>query len=324
LEGVLLAVATVIVTFNSADVIDACLDAISKINANSEDEFTMTPIVLDNGSTDGTVERVRTHAGVRLIVNRENRGFAGAVNQGVREAPNFGFVLLLNPDTRLLTGIDQLVQASRQYGLAAGKLVDNRGTAQAGFTVRRLPTPSALILETLGINRLWPSNPLNRKYRCLDLDLDQPGSVEQPAGAFLMVRRDVWENLHGLDERFHPVWFEDVDFCRRALDSGYRIEYVPTVAAAHEGGHSVGRMSSGCRAIYWCASLLTYSEKHFHSFAFRAICLGMVLGSVPRMVAGMIAERSFSPLFIYLKIMRYAGGCLFSPANVRKSEIRNP
>jgi N-acetylglucosaminyl-diphospho-decaprenol L-rhamnosyltransferase len=312
-----LAVAAVIVTFNSASVIDACLEAVSKMAPES------IVVVIDNASTDSTVEQVRARMqaqpGVRLIANRENRGFAGAVNQGVREAGDVGFVWLLNPDACVQTALDDLVKASRQYGLAAGKLVDAAGRAQAGFTVRRLPTPASLIFELLGINRLWPSNPVNRKYRDLDRDLEQPGPVEQPAGAFLMVRRDVWEKLGGLDERFYPVWFEDVDFCRRALAAGYRIEYVPSVAAAHEGGHSVGRMPAGCRAVYWCVSLLKYSEKYFRPIAFRGICMAVVLSSVPRMVAGMIAERSFLPLITYLKIMRFAGACLLSPAHIKET-----
>ena len=88
----------------------------------------------------------------------------------------------------------------------------------------------------------------------------QPGPVEQPAGAFLMFRRDVWERLGGLDEGFHPVWFEDVDFCRRAVDAGYRIEYIPAVAAEHIG--RAFRCSDSGRdadAVYWCASLLRYA-----------------------------------------------------------------
>jgi hypothetical protein len=224
----------------------------------------------------------------------------------------------VNPDACLLTALDDLVKGSQQFGLAAGKLVDEKGRAQTGFTVRRLPTPASLVFELFGINRLWPSNPVNRNYRYLDLDMDQPGPVEQPAGACLMVRRDVWEDLGGLDERFHPVWFEDVDLCRRALDAGYRIEYVPTVVAVHEGAHSVARMPAGSRAVYWCVSLLKYSEKHFRSFAFRGICVAVVLSSIPRMIAGVITERSFLPLITYLKIMRFAGACFVSPAHVGK------
>jgi len=205
-----------------------------------------------------------------------------------------------------------LVEASEKYGLAAGKLVGPDGAAQSGFTIRRLPTPAALIFEMFGINRLWPSNPVNRRYRYQEKDLNQAGPVEQPAGAFLMTRRDVWKKLEGFDEDFHPVWFEDVDFCKRALDAGYRIEYVPSAQAAHEGAHSVGRLPRGCRAVYWCVSLTRYAAKHFHSAGYRAVCLAVVLSSFPRMVARMIQDRSFQSVSPFRKIVRFAGLCLVS------------
>ena len=307
-----MAVAAVIVTYNSADVINSCLEALSKMSPD------MTAIIVDNASSDNTVDRVRARSGVRLIANPENRGFAAAVNQGAGEASESDFILLLNPDVELLTAVDQLTESARCYGLAAGRLVDQAGRTQAGFTLRRFPSPAALVCELFGINRLWPSNPVNRRYRCLDRDYDQPGMVEQPAGAFLMFRRDVWKKLGGFDQQFNPVWFEDVDFCRRAVDAGYQIAYVPSVVARHEGGHSVGKIPEGRRATYWCVSLLRYAAKHFQPGAFRWICAAVALSSVPRMVVGMIAGRTLSSVRTYLKIMRFAGHCLVTPKHVKK------
>ncbi|MGA3186157.1 MAG: glycosyltransferase [Bryobacteraceae bacterium] len=292
-------------TFHSDAVILSCLDALNKMAPH------VKTIVVDNASGDRTTQLVRQHSSATLIANPENRGFAAAVNQGIA-ACDQEFLLILNPDANLLTGIDALIEASQQYGLAAGKLVDNTGQAQSGFTIRRLPTPLALIFELFGINRLWPSNPVNRRYRYQDRDLNQPGPVEQPAGAFLMTRRDVWNTLHGFDESFHPVWFEDVDYCRRALDHQYQIQYVPSVQAAHQGAHSVGQIPEGCRAVYWCVSLTRYAAKHFQSAGYRAVCLAVVLSSFPRMVARMIQDRSLQPVATYRKIVRFAGLCLFS------------
>jgi len=272
-------------------------------------------IVVDNASTDQTCEILNRllpgRSGVRLIENSVNAGFAGGVNQGIRST-DAEFLLLLNPDVNLLTAVDTLVDAARQYGLAAGKLVDADGGAQAGFTIRRFPTPAALVFETFGINRLWPSNPVNRRYRYLDRDLQQAGAVEQPAGAFLMMRRDVWDRLAGLDERFWPIWFEDVDFCRRAAEAGYSIEYVPSVFASHAGAHSIHQIPEGCRAGYWCVSLLRYAAKHFRSLGYRGVCAAVVLSSIPRMVAGMIRERSLAPIPVYCKIAWFGSLCLVS------------
>jgi N-acetylglucosaminyl-diphospho-decaprenol L-rhamnosyltransferase len=316
LEGLLLAAAAIIVTFNSEAVIGACLDSLTKMAPN------VKPIVIDNASCDRTLERVRERTHVQVIANRENRGFAAAVNQGIA-ACDAEFLLLLNPDANLLTGVDALIDASRQYGLAAGKLVELDGHPQSGFTIRRLPTPATLIFELFGVNRLWPSNPVNLRYRYLDRDLDQPGPVEQPAGAFLVTRRNVWEHLHGFDESFHPVWFEDVDYCKRAIDQKYQIEYMPSVQASHLGGHSVSRITRACRAIHWCVSLTRYAAKHFHSAGYRAVCLAVLLSSFPRMVVRMIQDRSLQSVATYRKIVLFAGLCLVSPGRSTARGGRN-
>ncbi len=293
-----------IVTYNSEEVIETCLEALASMAPD------VTRIVVDNASTDDTLQRCRDRV-AKAVANDDNLGFAAAVNRGVVET-DAEFVLILNPDVKLLTAVDALVDATERHGLAAGKLVDGNGKAQAGFSIRRFPTAAALIFELFGINRLWPSNPVNRRYRYLDRWPDEPGRVEQPAGAFLMFRRDVWQRLGGFDEGFRPIWFEDVDFCRRAVDAGYEIQYVPQVVASHRGAHSIHGLSEGCRAWYWCVSLLRYASKHFRPVAYRGICAAVLLSSFPRMVAGMIQRRSSEPILVYSKIVRYAGACLVS------------
>jgi GT2 family glycosyltransferase len=268
----------------------------------------MTPIVVDNASGDETVARA---SGARIIANRENRGFAAAANQGVA-ATDSDLILLLNPDVTLLSAVDAMADAARQFGLSGGKLIDSEGRAQSGFTIRRFPTPAALVFELFGINKLWPQNSLNRRYRYLDRSLEEAGPVEQPAGAFLMFRRDVWQKLGGFDEDFQPIWFEDVDFCRRAGNAGYRIEYVPEVVARHAGAHSIAQLPAGCRAWYWCVSLLRYAAKHFGWLGYHAVSAAVVLSAVPRMLAGIIRERSTSPVAVYCKIAWFAGRCLVS------------
>jgi hypothetical protein len=307
----------VIVTRNSGEVIEQCLEALAKMAPQ------FTPVVVDNASTDDTLQRVRTREGVRVIANHENRGFAAAVNQGVNAATDADLVLLLNPDVNLLTAVDTLVEASSKYGLAAGKLVDIAGRAQAGFTIRRFPTPASLIFELFGINRLWRSNPVNRHYRYLDKNLDEAGVVEQPAGALLMFRRDVWRQLGGWDEDFYPIWFEDVDFCRRAANAGFHVQYLPDAAASHVGGHSVTQVPASSRAGYWCVSLIKYASKHFREPGYRGVCAAVVLSSIPRMVARMILARSLAPISAYSKIVWFAGRRLMSARRPGVRKIRS-
>jgi len=280
-------------------VILSCLDALAEMAPD------VSATVVDNGSADGTVEQVRRRPGVRLVTNRENRGFAGAANQGFRTT-DADPILLLNPDVQLRTSLTPLIEACQKHGLAAGQLTGPDGRAQAGFTIRRFPTPASLAFELLGINRLWPGNAVNRRYRYLDRDLNLEGPVEQPAGAFLMTRRDVWKQLGGLDESFHPVWFEDVDFCRRAADAGYRIEYLPQVRAEHLGGHSVRKLPAASMEVYWYDSLLRYGAKHFRPCPYRGVCLAAVLSTVPRAIAGIFREQNLNPVVSCVQIMRLA------------------
>jgi GT2 family glycosyltransferase len=298
LEGILLAVRALIVTHNSAEVIESCLEALAKMAPDVE------PLVIDNASTNGSPEAA-------TIANSTNVGFAAAVNQGFR-ASTESLVLLLNPDARLTTPLEPLIDACAENGLAAGLLTDESGRPQRGFSIRRLPTPAALAFELLGVNRLWPSNPVNRRYRYLDRDLLTAGAVEQPAGAFLMIRRDVWEQLHGFDEQFHPIWFEDVDFCRRALELGYTIEFVPQVRVVHQGGHSVNNLAASRRALLWYGSLLRYAAKAFHRTGYRMVCAAAICSVVPRMFAGILSERSLVPITTFGEILLMAGRRLVS------------
>jgi GT2 family glycosyltransferase len=273
-------------------------------------------LVIDNASIDDTVSRVRRHDGVGLIANSVNRGFAGAVNQGVHAASG-DYLLLLNPDARLLdspAALSTALAGDPTCGIAAGVLIGKNGEPQKGFSVRRFPTATALVFETLGINRLAPWNPVNRAYRYLDLNrnLGAPIEVDQPAGAFLLFRRQLWNLLQGFDERFYPVWFEDVDFCHRAKAAGFRILLIPTVRAWHAGGHSVMRLSRECRERYWYASLLKYAAKHFTGGSRRAVGSAVVMGSVLRAIGLAAASRSLEPFRVYSMVIRAAADCVAS------------
>ena len=220
------------------------------------------------------------------------------------------YILLLNPDVELLYPIQPLIEAGA--AIASGKLLDRDRQPQVGFTIRRFPTAATLIFEVLGINRLWPRNPINRRYRYLDADLDTPAEVEQPAGAFLLFRRALWTQLGGFDPQFYPLWFEDVDFCKRAYDLGFHAQYIPEVTAHHLGAHSISKMDWACREAYWYASLQRYAFKHFRSWAFRGVSAAVVLGSIFRAAVEMIRRRSGKPLKVYATVAKVAGRSMIS------------
>jgi GT2 family glycosyltransferase len=303
-------VAIVIVTYNSAPEIGSCLDALVHLEA-------IHVVVVDNASSDATVSEVRRR-GVPLIANPDNKGFAAAVNQGVR-ATSAPFVLLLNPDAELQRGTESVEALLRMFqeprtGAAGGMLIGPDGHPQTGFMARNLPTPAALIFEVLGINKLLPNNYVNWHYRCLG----KTGicEVEQPAGAFLMFSRSAYLAVGGFDERFYPVWFEDVDFCAKLKAAGYRAFFVPDAVAFHTGGHSVGRLTVEIRQRYWYGSLLEYAAKYYRPVAFRAVCLAVVMGAVFRAVPGFIkgcAVGRKRVLQVYGAVARLALGRMLDP-----------
>lgn len=288
-----------IVTWNSAGQVGRCLEALLRNGVRQI-------AVVDNASGDRTCEEVRRHPGVRLIENPWNRGFAGAVNQAV-EALETPLALLINPDCELLGGVEALEQACWREGVAAagGKLVDESGRAQVGFMVRRFPTPAALALELLGINRLWRTNPVNRRYRCLDLDPERAADVEQPAGAFLMLRRDAWRELGGFAECYYPLWFEDVDWLLRAARAGYRIRYEPRAVARHKGGGSIAKLGWEERQWYWYDSLFRFAGRHFRPLQRRMLAAAAVVGLAFR-GAGGIRQAGGAAFGVYGRIMRLA------------------
>lgn len=291
----------VVVTYNSQAEIGRCLDSL--ITAGVTDI-----VVVDNASADGTVAEARSRPGVRIVNNPWNRGFAAAINQGISLVQQ-DYVLLLNPDAEVRGGLDTLVEACAEPGIAAaaGRLVGPDGQPQTGFMVRRLPKPVTLVFEALGVNRLWPGNPVNSRYRCRGFDADHPADVEQPAGAFLMLRRDAWQALGGFDETFYPLWFEDVDLCKRAAESGYRVRYAPSAVAVHAGGHSVRDLSYLNRWTYWYGTLLWYSARHFRPMAVRAVSGAVMLGVLLRAIAGFIGSRSGGSMAAAVRVWRMAG-----------------
>jgi N-acetylglucosaminyl-diphospho-decaprenol L-rhamnosyltransferase len=306
-------VAIVIVTWNSAGEIGACLDAL----AGLEDVET---VVIDNASDDTTRQEAAVR-GARLIANSRNAGFAAAVNQGVR-ATTAPLLLLLNPDAHLEQGLDALAGefTDPQTGAAGGLLTGPDGRPQQGFMSRNLPSASALILEVFGVNRLWRSNPVNWHYRCLGRDLNSRGPVEQPAGAFLMFSRKAWERVGGFDERFWPVWFDDVDFCAALKRAGFRVYFNPLAIARHRGGHSIRALPLEKRERYWYGSLLKYAAKNYRSPAYRGVCLAVALSAAFR--AAIAYPRSGSQVFaVYGAVCRSAMSRFLRPGRGSESSV---
>jgi N-acetylglucosaminyl-diphospho-decaprenol L-rhamnosyltransferase len=282
----------IIVTFNSAGSIEPCLRAFRR----QDDRQQWERIVVDNASRDQTVAAVQSaDPDARLIQNPRNFGFAAAANRGVQAAAAASeILLLLNPDAVARpAALRELARAlqSDDVVAAGGLLLRADSQPDRGFVVRRFPTVASMAAEILLLNRLWPRNPLNRRYRCLDLDYAQAQDVDQPAGACLAVKRRAFESIGGFDESFFPVWFEDVDFCRRLRAQG-RIVYCPGAIFAHTGGHSVNKLPLADRQLFWYRNLLRYFRKHDTPSAVAVLRACIALGMALRSLAALVG---FSP-----------------------------
>ena len=292
-------VVVVVVSYNSSKYLPLCLDSLRGVGVEI--------IVVDNASTDDSVAVARQH-GVRVIANSENRGLAAAANQGAR-ASAAEFLLFLNPDAVLLDGFADLLRAviqEPQAGAVAGLLLDEAGRPQVGFNVRSLPSFVTLACEVLLLNRLWPRNPVNRRYRCLDVPLDRPGEIEQPAGACLLVRRRALEQVGYWDEHFYPLWFEDVDLCLRLRRSGYPILFCPTCRWRHHGEHSLDSISFARKQLFWYRNLLYYVRKHMGSAAALAMRLLVCAGAAARWMATLVVPSGQQRSSTYWAVMKLA------------------
>jgi GT2 family glycosyltransferase len=147
-------------------------------------------------------------------------------------------------------------------------------------------------------------------YKRQDLDLTKTQTVEQPAGALFLFRRDDWEELGGFDERYFPVWFEDVDFARRFRDSGGTIVLEPSVLALHVGGHSVQKLTDASRIRFWYGSLLRYVVQHFGAVPRRLVAGCVLFGLAARCILGIFLLRGWPALGAHLDCIRLSARCV--------------
>ncbi len=228
-----------IVSWNVREDLLSCLRSLR----GAEGDIRAEVIVVDNASTDGSVEAIRHRfPHVKLIRNNENRGFAAASNQGLAAAGG-ELLLLLNPDTVLPPGaLVELHQAAAQdpgAGIIGPKLVNPDGSLQ--HSCRRFPTPMAALFRHTFLGRLFPRNRWSAEYVMADWDHTEPREVDWVSGACMLIRRNLYEAIGPLDEGF--FWgSEDVDYCFRARRAGRQVLYTPRPAIVHRVGASTNRV----------------------------------------------------------------------------------
>ncbi|MCS7282934.1 MAG: glycosyltransferase family 2 protein [Anaerolineae bacterium] len=262
-----------IVNWNVRDLLRRCLRSVLVNSPSCQLEI----IVVDNGSTDGSVEMVRTEfPQVLLIANPDNRGFPAANNQGLAVARG-RYVLLLNPDTEVVgNALETMIafaDAHPDVGVVGPQLLNPDGTIQSSR--RRFPTLATAIFESTWLQPYAPRRLLTRYY-VLDRPDGEIQDVDWVTGAALMARREAIEQVGPLDEGFF-MYSEELDWCRRFRDAGWRVVYLPTAQVVHYGGKSSEQVLPA-RHIHFQASKIRYFRK-YHGAPAARILQAVIVGN---------------------------------------------
>lgn len=246
----------IIVSWNVREKLRENLAALFK----SEGDFEFEVFVVDNASADGSAEMVKKEfPRVRLIANTKNLGFAKANNLAIREAKG-NFVLLLNPDMRVLPGTLKKMLAwmrqNRQASVAGCRLIS--GSGDVIKHIRRFPTFWDQLAVVIKLPHLFPA--MLKKYLRPDFDYGRQAQVDSIRGSFFMIRRETLKKIPVLDERYF-IWFEEVDYCRQVRESGGEVWYTPAAECIDYVGQSFRQVKRGQTQKYFRSSMLAYFEK---------------------------------------------------------------
>lgn len=233
-DGAPVDVAIVIVSYNSGAFIGDCLRSVF----DGRRDVRQQVVVVDNASTDDGVARIRAQfPQVDLIEPDRNLGFAAGVNHGVRHT-NAEFILLLNPDTEIRRhAVDEIVDFARRHpghGLYGGRTLRPDGSLESSSCWGE-PTLWSTALFALGITTMFPKNRWLDPESLGSWQRDSVREVGVISGCFLLVPKDVWNELGGFDERYF-MYGEDVDLAMRARARGYRPIICPRAELVHEVG----------------------------------------------------------------------------------------
>ncbi|MCC6801327.1 MAG: glycosyltransferase family 2 protein [Anaerolineae bacterium] len=247
----------IIVSWNVADLLAACLDSVYAGLGDLSAEV----IVVDSGSTDATLARVRERfPQTTLLPQGENIGYTRANNVGLAAAQGRN-LLLLNPDTEIrddaLTRMVVYLDAHPDIGIVGPYTHNSDGSYQS--TRRRFPTPATAFFESTWLQSLAPKHLLDRYY-VNDAPDDQTLDVDWVQGSALMARREVYAQIGGLDEGY-VMFSEELDWCKRAKNAGWRVVFLGDAHITHHGGKSTDQVVAR-RHVLFQQSKLRYFRKY--------------------------------------------------------------
>lgn len=250
-----------IVNWNVRHLLKRCLRSIFE-NGGVQLEV----IVVDNASSDGSVDMVRQDfPQVHLIANEDNVGFTGGNNQAIA-ASRGRYLLLLNPDTEIvgeaLSTMVAYMDAHPRVGALGPQLLNPDGSVQSSR--RRFPTIATAFLESTILQLWFPRNRVLSRYYILDRPDDETQVVDWVTGACLLARREAIEQAGPLDEDYF-MYSEELDWCYRFEKQGWQVVYLPAARVVHHEGKSSEQVVPA-RHVRFQRSKILFFKKHFGSW----------------------------------------------------------
>lgn len=275
-----LQVSVIIVNFNVREFLHHALVSLQKAMKGIKGEI----IVVDNASDDGSVEMIRRRfPSVTLIANKINLGFAKANNLGLKKAKG-KHLLLINPDTLVqedtLRVMVKFFEDNPDVGLAGCKILNPDGSFQLPCR-RSFPTPWVAFTKMSGFSALFPNTRLFGRYNLTYLNPDETYEIDAVSGSFMMLRREAYEKVGGLDEDFF-MYGEDLDWCYRIQQAGWKNYYVHSTKIIHYKGESTKRSNiDEIRTFYHAMHL--FVKKHMSDSSVFAKLLGIAISISSRL-----------------------------------------
>lgn len=269
----------IIANHNTRELLRQCLTSIFQLRGRLDLEI----IVIDNASGDDSVRMTRADfPRVRLIQNRDNVGFAKAVNQGLQVA-NGRYLLLLNSDTEIKPNALQhsiaFLEAHPEAGIVGCKLLNPDGSLQP--SCESFPRWQDFLFEALLLEKLFPRSRVFGRMHLTYFGYDRAAEVGYVKGAFLLVRRAVYDAIGGLDEAFY-FYGEEMDWCYRAKQAGWLVYFTPAAQIVHYGGQSSDPISPRMFVQLHQSRFRFYSKYHgrlLQASARLVLALGALLRS---------------------------------------------
>lgn len=275
-----------IVNWNTRGLLSACISSILE----HREDFPIEILVADNDSADGSAEMVRSQfPDVVLVENPGNLGFAGG-HEPLFQRSRGKYHVLVNSDVRFHKGSlsrwAEAMEADPKIGILGCRIVGPNGDLQP--SCRRFPSLGLQFIEASGLNRFFPDHPRINAYKMGGFAHDHSRSVDQVMGSLFLIRREVVEKVGYLDTDFF-MYYEEVDYCKRTVEAGYKVFFDASSSIYHEGGGS-SRKVKVATMRRTMRSMRHYFRKHHGTWTWAPLLVILSLDTVTHFFHAMLTR----------------------------------